>query len=50
VAAHAAVRAYLQHPTDDTREAARRQLATSINPNLQIIELWNRAALHPEHT
>ena len=43
VAAHAAVRAYLQHPTDDTREAARRQLATLTNPNPQIIELWNRA-------
>jgi PAS domain S-box-containing protein len=43
VAAHAAVRAYLQHPADDTREAARRQLATLTNPNPQIIELWNRA-------
>src|SRR5216683_2474341 len=43
VAAHAAVRAYLQHPTDDAREAARTQLATLTNPNPQIIELWNRA-------
>jgi len=43
VAAHAAVRACLLHPTDDTREAARRQLATLTNPNPQIIELWNHA-------
>ena len=42
VATHAAVRACLQHPTDDSRDAARTQLATLTSPNPQIIELWNR--------
>jgi len=43
VASDADVRRYLQDPTDDTREAARRRLASLAGAGPRRVELWNAA-------
>jgi signal transduction histidine kinase len=41
VANDGAVRAYLEHPSDDTRRAAEARLTKFTSPNPQVIDLWN---------
>jgi PAS domain S-box-containing protein len=42
-AAHAAVREYLLHPTEEGERAARARLSALKSPNPQMVDLWNAA-------